>query len=50
MDALVRGDHDARVLGQALHLLLHIARVVGAPVVAPACIYRQHRQLLVHRP
>jgi hypothetical protein len=24
--------------------------VVGAPVVAPACIYRQHRQLLVHRP
>jgi hypothetical protein len=36
VDALVRGDHDARVLGQSLHLLLHVARVVRAPVVAPA--------------
>jgi hypothetical protein len=36
--ALVRGHHDARVLGQPLHLLLHVARVVRAPVVAPACI------------
>ena len=43
MDALVRGDHDARVLGQALHLLLHVARVVGAPVVAPACMFIIHR-------
>jgi hypothetical protein len=36
VDALVRGHHDARVLGQTLHLLLHVARVVSAPVVAPA--------------
>ena len=39
MDALVSSDHDARVLGQALHLFLHIARMVGAPVVAPACMH-----------
>jgi hypothetical protein len=39
MDALVSSDHDARILGQPLHLLLHIARVVGAPIVAPACMH-----------
>jgi hypothetical protein len=40
MDTVVRGHHDARVLGQPLHLLLHDARVVRAPVVAPACTSR----------
>jgi hypothetical protein len=41
MDTLVRGHNDARVLGQPLHLLLHVARVVRAPVVAPACTSRK---------
>lgn len=35
VDALVRGHHHGRVLGQPLHLLLHVASVVRAPVVAP---------------
>jgi hypothetical protein len=34
--ALVGGHDDARVLGQALHLLLHVARGMCAPVVAPS--------------
>jgi hypothetical protein len=39
--ALVRGDHDRRVLVRPLHPLLHRTLLRRAPVVAPAFAYRR---------